>query len=121
MTEKSKLKLFDLEDRTYNFAKTCRDFVKRLPRTVSNMEYGKQLIRASGSQASNYIEANEADTKKEFLYRIRFCRKETKEAHMWIKLCEAGNSKELLKEQEQLIQEAVELRNIFNSIYDKSK
>jgi len=46
---------FDLEERTYLFAESCRDFVKKLPRTISNIEYGKQLIRSSGSQAANYL------------------------------------------------------------------
>ena len=44
---------FDLEERTYLFAESCRDFVKKLPRTISNIEYGRQLIRSSGSQAAN--------------------------------------------------------------------
>jgi len=57
-------KKYDLEDRTYAFAKRVRDYVKKLPRTVSNIEYGKQLIRASGSIASNYIEANESLIKR---------------------------------------------------------
>ena len=47
-------KNYDLEERTYNFAKRCRDYVKKLPRTIPNIEYGRQLIRASGSVASNY-------------------------------------------------------------------
>ena len=54
MTETTKTKQYDLEERTYNFAKRCRDYVKKLPRTISNIEYGKQLIRSSGSVAANY-------------------------------------------------------------------
>ena len=50
----------ELEERTARFAERCRDFVKGLPKTISNIEYAKQLIRSSGSQASNYLEANEA-------------------------------------------------------------
>jgi len=40
------------EVRTYVFAKDCRDFVKQLPKTASNQEYARQLIRSSGSQAA---------------------------------------------------------------------
>ena len=68
----------DLEERTYRFAEKSRDFVKRLSRGTPNFEYGKQLIRSSGSQAANYIEANEALGRKDFIMRIRICRKETK-------------------------------------------
>jgi len=79
MTKIQNNKTYDLEDRTYEFARKCRDFVKRLPRSISSIEYGKQLIRSSGSQAANYIEANEALSKKDFAHRIRICRKEAKE------------------------------------------
>ena len=50
MTKIQKAKQYDLEERTYQFAKRCRDFVKKLPKTISNIEDGKQLIKASGSQ-----------------------------------------------------------------------
>ena len=68
-------KRYDLEERTFLFAKRTRDFVTKLPRTVRNMEEAKQLIRASGSAGENYIEANESLGKKDFLMRIRICRR----------------------------------------------
>ena len=112
-------KNYDLEDRTYEFAKRCRDYVKKLPRTISNIEYGKQLIRASGSVASNYIEANEALSKKDFKMRIKICRKEAKESRLWLKLSEP--KKEYEKEKQDFIKEATELMKIFGSILEKSK
>ena len=81
-------KQYDLEDRTFTFAKKCRDYVKKLPRTISNIEYGSQLIRSSGSQAANYIEANESLSKKDFQMRIKISRKETKESYLWLRLAE---------------------------------
>jgi len=120
MNENSNSKHYDLEDRTYKFALRCRNFVKRIPRTISNIEYGKQLIRSSGSQAANYIEANEAITKKEFLYRIKLCRKESKESCLWLRLCNVDENLELILEQNEAINEAIELRNIFSSIISKS-
>lgn len=121
MTEIQNSKQYDLEERTFQFAKRCRDFVRKLLKTISNIEYGKQLIRASGSQAANYIEANESLGKKDFGYRIRICRKESKESCLWLRLCEVSNNQELIQEQEKLIQEAIELRKIFTSILNKSK
>lgn len=114
-------KNYDLEDRTYEFAERCRDFVKKLPKTMANLEYGKQLIRTSGSQASNYIEANEAISKKDFKHRIKICRKEAKESRLWLRLCDIGNKKDLEKEQRELIQEALELTKIFGSIVYQKK
>jgi len=114
-------KPYELEERTAQFAENCRDFVKKLPKTVPNFEYGKQLIRSSGSQAANYIEANEALGKKDFLMRVKICRKETKESCLWLRLCDTNNILELEKERKTLIDEALQLRKIFTSILEKSQ
>lgn len=120
MTEITNYKQYDLEERSARFAERCRDFVKKLPRTVANTEYGRQLVRSSGSQAANYIEANESLSKKDFIHRIRICRKETKESGLWLRLCESGDNAKIDEEKVELIQESKELRNIYNSIIDKS-
>jgi len=113
--------LYDLEERTYQFAKRCRTFVKKIPRTIANIEDGKQFIRSSGSTAANYIEANEALSKKDFKHRIKIAKKETKESILWTRLIWVGNNKELIKEQSFLIQEATEIMKIFGSILEKSR
>ncbi len=115
MNKLQKSKQYNLEERTFNFAKRCRDFVKKLPKIISNIEYRKQLIRASGSQATNYIEVNESLTKKDFTHRIGICRKEAKESRLWLRLCDYVENKEF-KKQEELIQETLELTKIFGSI-----
>lgn len=120
MLEIKNTKIYDLEERTYKFAARCRDLVQRLPKTISNLEYGKQLVRSSGSQAANYIEANEALSKKDFAHRVKICRKEAKESRLWLKLYEIGEKAELKEEKDDLIREAVELTKIFNSIVNKS-
>ncbi|MFA4911142.1 MAG: four helix bundle protein [Desulfobacteria bacterium] len=48
-----------------------REYVKDLPKTLANIEDGKQVIRASGSVGANYIEAEEALSKKDFIMRIK--------------------------------------------------
>lgn len=72
-------KVYDLEERTFQFAKSIRLLVKKLPKTQANIEDVKQVIRSSGSIGANYIEANEALSKKDFLYRVKISRKEAKE------------------------------------------
>ncbi len=119
MEEIPNSKKYDLEERTFIFAECCRNFVKLLPKTIANIEYSKQLIRSSGSQAANYIEANEALSKKDFSHRIKICRKESKESCLWLRLCEINNN-ELMINRENLLKEAVELRKIFTSILNKS-
>ena len=80
MEVSSNKKKYDLEERTLVFAKLVRQFVKQINKNLSNLEDGKQLIRSSGSIGANYIEANEALSKKDFLMRIKICRKEAKES-----------------------------------------
>jgi four helix bundle protein len=83
-------KPYDLEDRTFNFAKASRAFVKKLPRTISNIEDAKQFIRASGSIGANYIEANESIGKKDFVVKIKTCRREAKESSYWLRLLDCN-------------------------------
>ncbi|MFP4159499.1 MAG: four helix bundle protein [Desulfobacterales bacterium] len=120
MNEKAKTANYDLEERTLEFARNVRSFVKPLPKTELTIEDMKQLVRSSGSIGANYIEANEALSKKDFLNRIKICRKEAKETAYWLKLVETngpGNDKIRLS----LLQEAAELTNIFGAIYRKSQ
>jgi len=108
---------YDLEDRTFIFAKAVRSFIKNIPRTISNFEDGKQLVRSSGSVGANYIEANEALSKKDFILRIKICRKEAKESRYWLKLIYIND--DLEKERQRLIQESTEIMNIFGAIIHK--
>ena len=117
MTKTSKNTQYDLEDRTYEFAKRCRDYAKKLSSTISNIEYGRQLIRSSGSVVSNYIEANESLSKKDFKMRIKICRKEAKESRLWLRLSEPKTEDQ--PEKEALIKESTELMNIFGAIVRK--
>ena len=110
----------DLEERTFEFAQSMRAFVKQLPRTVSNTEDVRQLVRASGSVAANWIEADEALSKKDFPMRVKICRKESKESRLFLRLVDAGLSKNNLSARETLASEARELTLIFSSIISKS-
>ena len=119
ITKSSNEKKYDLEERTREFAKMCRKFLRTIRRSFIEIEDGKQLTRASGSVAANYIEANEALSRKDFIYRIKICRKEAKESEMWLNLFEVNSDKDLNSVQKSLIQEAYELRKIFGAIVTK--
>jgi len=120
MTKTINSKQYDLEDRTLEFAKMVRSFVKKLPKTTGNFEDGKQLVRSSGSVGANYIEANEAVSKKDFIFRIRLCRKEAKESCYWLKLIDTNDSEDLETLKALLHTESTELMKIFGSILHKS-
>ena len=80
----------NLEERTFRFAESVRTFVKQLPKTISNVEDVRQLVRASGSVTANWIEADEALSKKDFLMRVKICRKEAKESRLFLRLVDVG-------------------------------
>ena len=112
---------YDLEERTFEFARAVRAFVKTLPRTISNAEDVKQVVRASGSVGANYIEANESVSKKDFLLRARIARKEAKESRYFLRLVDTGEDKSVERERMNLIRESTELLKILSSIINKSK
>ena len=120
MSKTQNPKQYDLEDRTLAFAKRVRAFVKRIPRTIANIEDSKQLIKASGSVGANYLEANEALSKKDFVMRIKICRKESKESQYWLKLIDTHKEMEQENERNVLIQEATELMKIFGGVLQKT-
>jgi len=113
-------KYYDLEERTFEFAKAVRIFIKKIPKTIGNIEDGKQVVRSSGSIGANYIEANESLSKKDFVMRVKISRKEAKETRFWLKLVDTGENKMLESERMELLNEVEQLMKIFGAIVTKS-
>jgi len=112
--------VFDLEDRCFNFARDVRLFIKNIGSNLINVDDIKQLIKASGSIGANYIEANDALGKKDFLMRLRISRKEAKETEFWLRLIIECNEIENYQEAKRLQSEVRQLRNILSAIIIKS-
>lgn len=110
---------FDSEafyERLYKFARDCQMLVKILPKLNYNLIYGDQLIRSSSSIGSNYIEALEALSLKDFIHRLKICRKEARESIHWLRLIkDANNLVEIINEAKKLIQEGQEIKKILSS------
>lgn len=113
-------KKYDLEERTEHFVKNVILLCKKAAKNTINIELVSQVVRSSGSVGANYIEANEALSKKDFFYRIKICRKEAKETRYWLRLIASANC-EFEKEIKPLLQESTELMNIFGAILKKAK
>lgn len=120
MSKIQKSKPYDLEDRTLEFGKRIIRMCKSLPKNIVNLTLIKQVMRSGTSMGANYREANETETKKDFCFRIRICRKEGKETIYWLSLIIEANQ-ELEPRIKPLIQETTELVKIFASIAEKSK
>ena len=112
-------KKYDLEERTEKFAKDVRAYCKKIKVSIINADDIKQVIRASGSIGANYIEANEKLSKKDFVNRIKICRKESKETRYWLNVMDIEQT-ELFAERDRLFNEATELMRIFAAILRKS-
>lgn len=112
-------KTYDLESRTFEFARKVRSFIKDVPKTISNKEDLKQLARSSGSIGANYIEANDSLGEKDKLMKMRISKKEAKESKYWLLLIDTGNDIVLEKKKDVLVQESHELMLIFGSILQK--
>ncbi|MFH0972884.1 MAG: four helix bundle protein [Patescibacteria group bacterium] len=115
-----KSKQYDLEDRTLEFSRRIIRLTKALPKNTVNFKLIDQVVRSGTSMGANYREANETETKKDFKYRIRICRKEGKETIYWLQLIIEANP-EFKKRVDPLLQETIELVKIFAAILIKSE
>jgi four helix bundle protein len=87
-------KKYDLEERTFVFAKNVIEYVRNLPKGIAYSEIGKQLVRSAGSVGANYIEANESLSKKDFIMRVKISKKEAKESKYWLNLSKPNKDHE---------------------------
>jgi len=111
---------YDLEKRTLAFAIAIRQFVKTLPRNLTNYDDVKQVIRSSGSIGANYIEANEKLGPKDFKMRLKIARKEAKETVYWLNVLMATNENSYTNKFQELIAESDALKKIPSSIINKN-
>lgn len=109
----------DLEERTTEFARRIIRLCKALPPSEINKRLIGQIIRSAGSIGANYREANEALGKKDFLYRLRIARKESKETGHWLVLIAEANPA-LSARMVGLAEETQSFRNIFSAMINKS-
>jgi four helix bundle protein len=109
---------YDLEERTAQFGEAIIGFVKKSPVNVVTTPIISQLVRAATSVGANYCEADEAETLKEFRYRIGVCKRESREVKHQIRMLVAAEP-HLRDEGRTLWQEAKELTRIFAAILRK--
>jgi four helix bundle protein len=112
-------RVYDLAERTASFSESVIRFTRSIQRDAVTMPLISQLVRSATSIGANYLEADEAGTKKEFVYRMSLCKREAKETQYWLRMVvsavpdHADNARSLWKE-------ARELVLIFAAIYRKA-
>ena len=107
-------KKYDLEERTFQFSKNIINYIEKLPRSLTNVEIGRQLMRSAGSVGANYIEANESLSRRDFVMRVKISKKEAKETKYWLNLSAPNKKNEHAKIE--LMCESEELIKIFATI-----
>src|SRR3954447_10072596 len=81
---------FDLAERTAVFGEQVIGFARSMRLDSVTMPLIKQLVRSGTSIGANYVEADEAGSKKEFSYRISVCRREARETQFWLRMLVAA-------------------------------
>jgi four helix bundle protein len=113
--EAGEKRIFDLEERTARFGEAVIDFSKAIPQGPVTNRIISQLVGAGTSVGANYVEADDAVSKKEFLKNIGTCRKEAREAKHFLRMSVRAVP-ELKPQAKELWLEAKELHLIFSKI-----
>ena len=111
---------YDLEERTARFGEAIIEFVKSLPRDPINIPLITQVVRSGTSIGANYMEADAAESKKDFRHKISICKKESKETKHWLRMIAKANPNKR-DECKKLWKEAQELTLIFSAILRSKK
>lgn len=108
-------KVFDLEERTAKFGEDIVSFARRLEKDVVNRPLISQVVRSGTSIGANYMEADGAESKRDFIHKIALCKKEAKETKHWLRMIARANP-QFAEDCRCLWKEAQELTLIFSSI-----
>src|SRR5438105_15256854 len=106
-------RVYDLEERTARFGESVIDFAKTIPQSAVTNRIIAQLVGAGTSVGANYVEADDAVSKKEFLKNIGTCRKEARETKHFLRMIVRAVP-ELKPEARKLWTEARQLNLIFS-------
>jgi four helix bundle protein len=113
-------RVYDLEERTARFGESVIDFAKTLPQNPVTNRIIAQLVGAGTSVGANYVEADDAVSKKEFLKNVGTCRKEARETKHFLRMAVRAVP-ESKPRARTLWLEAKELHLIFSKIWRTGK
>lgn len=111
---------YDLEERTALLAEEIIKLVRIIPVSATNKRIIEQVVGSSGAIGANYCEANESESKKDFIHKMTIAKKEIKETQHWLRLLAVGVP-EKTASLRALWKEAHELLLIFSKIVSSSK
>lgn len=104
---------YDIQDRLISFSILIMELAEALPNTKSGIYISNQIIRSGTSPALNYAEAQSAESRNDFIHKMKICLKELRETQVSLKIVQR---KPLLKNDSYLskiVNECNELVSIF--------
>jgi four helix bundle protein len=82
---------YDLEDRLVDFAVQICTLTDRFPSTAIAKHVSAQITRSGISPLANYGEAQAAESRQDFVHKLKICLKELRETQAWLKFVERMN------------------------------
>lgn len=108
-------KKFDLEERLIDFACTIIDIIEALPDTRVGNHVAGQLLASGTSPAPNYGEATGAESRKDFVHKMKICLKELRETRVWLRIMQKRKLLKLPTQPEAALDECKQLLSIFST------
>jgi four helix bundle protein len=110
---------YEIRERIFQFVARIVGLVRSFPRDVASREMGRQLFRSAASVGANMVEADVAESRRDFAHKASIARKEAAEVCYWLKLVEAtvANTAEV----GELLDEAQQITRILSAMVRKSR
>lgn len=121
MMKVSKERVYDLEDRLIDYAVRVIRLVAALPDTGAGKHVAGQLLRSGTAPAPNYGEAQAAESRKDFIHKIKIALKELREALVWLKIIQRSELLPAGERLQPLVEESEELIAILFTSADTAK
>lgn len=113
-------KIYDLEERTGKFGEAILDLANKVPDGITNRILKSQLVRSGTSVGANYMEADAASSKRDFIHKMAISKKEARETQHWLRMVKKQNPS-LERELVVLLKEVQELVFIFSTIINSCR
>jgi four helix bundle protein len=118
-TDKSRK--FDLEDRLLEFASSVIDLSESLPGTRAGNHVAEQILRSGTSPYPNHGEAEAAESREDFIHKLKICLKELRETRRWARLIKCKSWVKIESALLFILAESEELIRIFHSSIQTAK
>jgi len=114
-------KKFDLQERFIDYAVRIINLSEQLPETKTGKHISSQILRSGTSPAANYGEAQSAESRADFIHKLKIALKELRETEVWLKIIIKAKTIQPSEELSTLLQETDELISILFKSIDTAK